>query len=45
MTDNKNLIELVQVDGKELAIERQDENCRETLPEWLNRLGNSLKTG
>lgn len=33
MTDNKNLIELVQVDGKELAIERQDENC------WVNLTG------
>lgn len=30
MNDNKNLIEIVQVDGKELAIERQSENC------WVN---------
>lgn len=39
MTDNKNLIELVQVDGKELAIERQSENCWVNLTEMAKPFG------
>lgn len=39
MTDNKNLIELVQVDGKELAIERQGENCWVNLTEMAKPFG------
>lgn len=39
MTDKKNLIELVQVDGKELAIERQSENCWVNLTEMAKPFG------
>ncbi|WP_304184588.1 KilA-N domain-containing protein [Phocaeicola plebeius] len=39
MLDNKNLIELVQVDGKELAIERQSENCWVNLTEMAKPFG------
>jgi hypothetical protein len=39
MLDNKNLIELVQVDGKELAIERQSENCWVNLTEMAKQFG------
>lgn len=39
MTSNKNLIELVQVDGKELAIERQSENCWVNLTEMAKPFG------
>ena len=39
MLDNKNLIELVQVDGKELAIERQSENCWVNLTEMARPFG------
>ena len=43
MTDNKNLIELVQVDGKELAIERQSENCWVNLTEMAKPFGKRPK--
>ena len=39
MNSNKNLIELVQVDGKELAIERQSENCWVNLTEMAKHFG------
>ncbi len=39
MNVNKNLIELVQVDGKELAIERQSENCWVNLTEMAKPFG------
>lgn len=39
MNVNKNLIELVQVDGKELAIERQSENCWVNLTEMAKQFG------
>lgn len=39
MYSNKNLIELVQVDGKELAIERQSENCWVNLTEMAKPFG------
>lgn len=39
MLSNKNLIELVQVDGKELAIERQNENCWVNLTEMAKPFG------
>lgn len=39
MTVEKNLIELVQVDGKELAIERQSENCWVNLTEMAKPFG------
>lgn len=39
MNSNKNLIELVQVDGKELAIERQNENCWVNLTEMAKPFG------
>lgn len=39
MNSNKNLIELVQVDGKELAIERQSENCWVNLTEMAKPFG------
>lgn len=43
MTDKKNLIELVQVDGKELAIERQSENCWVNLTEMAKPFGKRPK--
>ena len=43
MLDNKNLIELVQVDGKELAIERQSENCWVNLTEMAKPFGKRPK--
>ena len=43
MTSNKNLIELVQVDGKELAIERQSENCWVNLTEMAKPFGKRPK--
>lgn len=43
MTDNKNLIELVQVDGKDLAIERQSENCWVNLTEMAKPFGKRPK--
>ena len=39
MTVEKNLIEIVQVDGKELAIERQSENCWVNLTEMAKPFG------
>ena len=39
MAVEKNLIELVQVDGKELAIERQNENCWVNLTEMAKPFG------
>lgn len=39
MLSDKNLIELVQVDGKELAIERQSENCWVNLTEMARPFG------
>lgn len=39
MTVEKNLIELVQVDDKELAIERQSENCWVNLTEMAKPFG------
>lgn len=43
MTDKKNLIEIVQVDGKELAIERQSENCWVNLTEMAKQFGKRPK--
>ena len=43
MISNKNLIEIVQVDGKELAIERQSENCWVNLTEMAKQFGKRPK--
>jgi hypothetical protein len=43
MLSDKNLIELVQVDGKELAIERQSENCWVNLTEMARPFGKRPK--
>ena len=39
MTDNKNLVERIQVDGKELVVERQSENCWVNLTEMAKPFG------
>lgn len=41
MNSNKNLIEIVQVDGKDMAIERQKENCWVNLTEMAKPFGKS----